>query len=76
MRSATDDDLTTTVVSAVSAAAEDDGATVEGEFSQALDPDALDRLFRRAEGKTTLLFRLAGCEVSVSSDGRVVATAD
>jgi len=38
-----------------------------------VDPDALDALFRNADDSTLISFSYAGCDVSVSSQGRVVA---
>lgn len=63
-----------TVLAAVTAASDADSAAVETALCQSIDPDALDRLFRADEGRTTILLRLVDCEVSVSSDGRVVAS--
>lgn len=36
-----------------------------------IDPDALDALFRSREGDGTVVFRYAGYEVTVGSDGEV-----
>lgn len=71
---ATEDRLVETVVSTVSSVGDRDRSTVRSELANTMNPDALGRLFRRQQGQTTLLFRVADCEVSVSSDGRVVAT--
>lgn len=71
--------LTHAVVEAVADVCEVDPIDLEPRLYQAVDPDALDRLFaRRADGTPReggrVEFVLAGCQVRVEADGTVKVT--
>ena len=67
-----DDRVSTSVVLAVSNALAADPTDLDTRLYDALDPDALDRLFAddaRGGSPCRLTFALAGCSVTVRSDG-------
>lgn len=75
IRMANDDRISDTVIDAVSAASGTDPLELPPLY-EAIDLDALDRLFRR-EGRSRssasrIEFAVVGCHVSVDADGRVV----
>lgn len=67
--------LATTVVYALSEALDCDPNRLPVELNQAVDPDALERVFEGRDGTPRgpgrLVFEIAGCEVTVTSAGRV-----
>jgi len=62
-------DLSSEVVRAVAGSEDVEPAAVEPALFEAIDGDALDRLFRSATGHVT--FEYDGYEVTVTSDGDV-----
>lgn len=75
IRIAGDDRISDTVIDAVSAATGTDPLDLSPLY-ETIDPDALDRLFRgdgqRQWSVARIEFAVAGCDVSVHGDGRVV----
>lgn len=72
------DEPSTAVVMAVAAARGIDPIDLDCRLTDAVDPDALDRLYtddrRRASTTPELEFSLGGCSVTVHEDGSVSAT--
>lgn len=71
--------LGTTVVDAISEATGVPVWEMDAELNDHLDPDALDELFADRHDGTPreggmLVFSMAGCEVRVYGDGRVIVT--
>lgn len=70
-----DEHLATTVVYALSEALDCDPNDLPVELNDAVDPDALERVFEergdRQRGPGRLVFEIAGCEVTVTSTGHV-----
>lgn len=73
--------VSTAVIGAVADANGVDAIDLEPRLDDAVDPDALERLFRygasgepRSAGRVS--FRMAGCDVVVRSAGRVTVTPD
>ncbi|RDI72392.1 HalOD1 output domain-containing protein [Halopelagius longus] len=70
-----DEHLATTVVYALSEALDCHPNDLPVELNEAVDPDALERVFEerggRERGPGRLIFEIAGCEVTVTSDGHV-----
>lgn len=71
--------LATTVVYALSEALGCDPDALPVELNEAVDPDALERVFEarggRERGPGRLVFEIGGCEVTVTSAGRVTVAA-
>lgn len=71
--------VSTAVIDAVADANGVGPLDLEPRLDGVVDPDALDRLFRRSASEAPraagrLAFRMAGCDVVVRSTGRVTAT--
>ncbi|MFC6824302.1 HalOD1 output domain-containing protein [Halopelagius fulvigenes] len=70
-----DEHLATTVVYALSEALGCHPNDLPVELNDAVDPDSLERVFEerggRERGPGRLIFEIAGCEVTVTSAGRV-----
>jgi hypothetical protein len=71
--------LGTAIVQAVSRAADVPVEAMEDELNDVVDPDALNHLFAdRIDGRPrkggTVAFTMEGCDVTVSSEGRIVVT--
>lgn len=74
IRRTTDEQLSDTVIDAVSAATDTDPQELP-RLSRVIDLDALDRLYRHDDGDrdscSRIEFTVAGCDVQVTTDGRV-----
>lgn len=76
-----DAELATVVTKAVAALDESDPESLQPLLSDAVDPDALDRIFRPLDGSThgragRVEFPLADYEITVWGDGTVVVAPD
>lgn len=70
-------DLSVLIVSAISSITGTDPVKIDPPLNEAIDPDALDRLFDDRPGGLPregghLVFYLGGCRVTVYSDGELV----
>lgn len=70
-------DLSVFIVTAVSSITDTDPTEIDPPLNEAIDPDALDRLFADRPGDRPreggyLVFCLGGCRVAVYSDGEIV----
>ena len=72
VRARGDESLSQSVVSAVAEAMNVDVLALEPRLYEVIDPDALDRLFDEKQSEWSVEFRMAGCQVSVHADDRVV----
>ncbi|WP_129116999.1 HalOD1 output domain-containing protein [Halegenticoccus tardaugens] len=73
------EELSTAVVKAVAEAVGVDPLHLDARLYDSIDPDGLDQVFRpRGDGTVRtgaqLEFEVAGCEVVVHSEGRIVVT--
>lgn len=69
-------DLSVFIVTAVASITETDPTEITPPLNEAIDPDALDRLFADRPGNRPrdggyLVFGLGGCRVAIYSDGEV-----
>lgn len=75
IKTTNDERLSDTVIDAVAAATDTDPLELP-RLSHVIDLDALDRLYRHDDGdrrsRTRVEFAVAGCDVQVTTDGRVV----
>lgn len=70
VRSVRDEPLSQVIVFAVGEAVGVDPLDLDERLYDVIDPDALDRLFTNGSG--TVEFTVAGCQVTVHGDERVV----
>jgi len=75
-RNAQNESITETVVWAVAEAKDVDPLDIDVPLYDRVDPDALKRILDSKSFEGRIGFSLAGCDVIVHDDGRVVVTAE